>query len=141
MSTLTNATARANELLALNPEITKTKLTAYLTLDDYSPKVVKDALATLMPAKSKPVTFASAYYGWLAEGARTLEEATAYIMDDSNSDNVKKHKSHYINIWQLTVDVRDSLVKTEAEPVKAEAKTEAKPVKVTRPKRVTKKTA
>ena len=49
--------------------------------------------------------FADVYYDWLAEAARTEEEAHDYIMGDE-SQNVRNHLTHYLNIWALAETVR-----------------------------------
>tara|TARA_R110000744_G_C19371578_1_gene562715 strand:- start:17090 stop:17680 length:591 start_codon:yes stop_codon:yes gene_type:complete len=49
--------------------------------------------------------FATKFYDWLAETARTADEVKAYIAGDGDhedtSDNVKKHASHYVAIGAM----------------------------------------
>ena len=62
-----------------------------------------------MPCYTKPkgegssrTSFASAYYDFLAGNpSMSVEDATAYITAESNSENVKKHASHYLAIHSL----------------------------------------
>ena len=49
--------------------------------------------------------FADTYYDWLAEESRTEQEAHDYIMGDE-SQNVRNHLTHYLNIWALAETVR-----------------------------------
>ena len=56
-------------------------------------------------AKGSPRGFAEVYYDWLAEAARTEQEAHDYIMSDE-SQNVRNHLTHYLNIWALAETVR-----------------------------------
>lgn len=56
-------------------------------------------------AKGGPRGFADIYYNWLAEAARTEQEAHDYIMSDE-SQNVRNHLTHYLNIWALAETVR-----------------------------------
>lgn len=56
-------------------------------------------------AKGGPRGFADVYYDWLAEAARTEQEAHDYIMGDE-SQNVRNHLTHYLNIWALAETVR-----------------------------------
>jgi hypothetical protein len=99
-------TTRINELQAQGLTIAKIK--AFLTLEDYS---AKDIAAGLKAAgvSSKPKTFASEYYNWLAESQRLRTEALDYILGfgeyGETSKNVQAHKSHYINIWELSVTI------------------------------------
>lgn len=59
------------------------------------------------PEKSKGGArgFADIYYDWLAEEARTEQEAHDYIMSNE-SQNVRNHLTHYLNIWALAETVR-----------------------------------
>lgn len=46
--------------------------------------------------------FASTYYDWLATDINVSEEdAKAYINNPENSENTRRHLSHYMNIWKL----------------------------------------
>lgn len=56
-------------------------------------------------AKGGPRGFAEVYYDWLAEEPRTEQEAHDYIMGDE-SQNVRNHLTHYLNIWALVETVR-----------------------------------
>ena len=56
-------------------------------------------------AKGGARGFADIYYDWLAEEARTEQEAHDYIMSDE-SQNVRNHLTHYLNIWALAETVR-----------------------------------
>ena len=56
-------------------------------------------------AKGGARGFADIYYDWLAEAARTEQEAHDYIMSDE-SQNVRNHLTHYLNIWALAETVR-----------------------------------
>lgn len=79
------------------------------------------------PTKAKAKGFAAEYYEWLARFPRTEQEAVDYIMDPANSNNTHKHKSHYMNIWELTVAVRANLgEEPEAEPEQEEQSDEVK---------------
>ena len=49
--------------------------------------------------------FAERFYDWLAEESRTEQEAHDYIMGDE-SQNVRNHLTHYLNIWALAETVR-----------------------------------
>lgn len=49
--------------------------------------------------------FTDTYYNWLAEAARTEQEAHDYIMSNE-SQNVRNHLTHYLNIWALVETVR-----------------------------------
>lgn len=56
-------------------------------------------------AKGGARGFADIYYDWLVEAARTEQEAHDYIMGDE-SQNVRNHLTHYLNIWALAESVR-----------------------------------
>ena len=56
-------------------------------------------------AKGGPRGFSDIYYDWLAEAARSEQEAHDYIMSDE-SQNVRNHLTHYLNIWALAETVR-----------------------------------
>lgn len=49
--------------------------------------------------------FADQYYDWLAQEARTEQEAHDLIMGNE-SQNVRNHLTHYLNIWALAETVR-----------------------------------
>ena len=54
---------------------------------------------------SSPRGFAEQYYDWLAEESRTEQEANDLIMSNE-SQNVRNHLTHYLNIWALAETVR-----------------------------------
>ena len=49
--------------------------------------------------------FTERFYDWLAEESHTEQEAHDYIMGDE-SQNVRNHLTHYLNIWALAETVR-----------------------------------
>lgn len=57
-------------------------------------------------AKAGAKGFADQYYDWLATDSRTEQEAADYIMS-SDSNNVRNHLVHYLNIWALAASVRE----------------------------------
>ena len=66
-------------------------------------KVVEDEVK---PAKRAGANgFAAMYYDWLAETSRTEQEARDLIMSNE-SQNVRNHLTHYLNIWALCETVR-----------------------------------
>lgn len=78
----------------------------------------------LRPAKRAGASgFAAMYYDWLAETSRTEQEARDLIMSNE-SQNVRNHLTHYLNIWALCETVRKgqkvartlSAEKVEGEP-------------------------
>lgn len=78
----------------------------------------------LRPAKRAGASgFAAMYYDWLAEASRTEQEARDLIMGNE-SQNVRNHLTHYLNIWALCETVRKgqkvartlSAEKVEGEP-------------------------
>lgn len=70
-------------------------------------KALEEAYKAEQPAKTSggPRGFAEAYYDWLAETSRTELEAHDYIMSNE-SQNVRNHLTHYLNIWALAETVR-----------------------------------
>ena len=70
-------------------------------------KALEAAYKEAQPEKTSggPRGFAEMYYDWLAEAARTEQEAHDYIMGDE-SQNVRNHLTHYLNIWALAETVR-----------------------------------
>ena len=56
-------------------------------------------------ASSSPRNFAEQYYDWLAEASRSEQEAHDLIMSN-DSQNVRNHLTHYLNIWALAETVR-----------------------------------
>ena len=84
-------------------------------------KVIEDEVK---PAKRAGASgFAAMYYDWLAEASRTEQEARDLIMSNE-SQNVRNHLTHYLNIWALCETVRKgqkvsrslSAEKVEGEP-------------------------
>ena len=70
------------------------------------------------------VGFASTYYDFLVANPYVVEaEAKAYIMNPKNSENVRRHESHYMNLWKLTNRIMVTLTepKSADEPEVAEA--------------------
>ena len=70
-------------------------------------KELEAAYKEAQPAKSSggPRGFADVYYDWLAESSREEQEAHDYIMGN-DSQNVRNHLTHYLNIWALAETVR-----------------------------------
>lgn len=70
-------------------------------------KTLEAEYKAAQPEKSKGGArgFADIYYDWLAEAARSEQEAHDYIMSDE-SQNVRNHLTHYLNIWALAETVR-----------------------------------
>lgn len=84
-------------------------------------KVIEDEVK---PAKRAGASgFAAMYYDWLAAESRTEQEARDLIMGNE-SQNVRNHLTHYLNIWALCETVRQgqkiartlSAEKVEGEP-------------------------
>ena len=81
--------------------------------------------------------FAAMYYDWLAGESRTEQEARDLIMGNE-SQNVRNHLTHYLNIWALCETVRQgqkvlrsiSAEKNEGGPAEPKA---AKPTKAKEP--------
>ena len=60
----------------------------------------------IKPAKRAGANgFAAEYYDWLATASRTEQEARDLIMSNE-SQNVRNHLTHYLNIWALCETVR-----------------------------------
>ena len=70
-------------------------------------KALEAAYKEAQPEKTSggPRGFAEVYYDWLAEESHTEQEAHDYIMGDE-SQNVRNHLTHYLNIWALAETVR-----------------------------------
>ncbi len=81
------------------------------------------------PAKSTGGAkgFAAEYYDWLADGSRSEQDAHDYIMSNE-SDNVRNHLTHYLNIWALAETIRcgEPVTRTIQGQGKAKAKSAAK---------------
>lgn len=72
-----------------------------------SVKTLEEAWKAAQPAKTAGGAkgFADQYYDWLAETSRTEQEAHDLIMGNE-SQNVRNHLTHYLNIWALAETVR-----------------------------------
>ena len=108
MDTLTTSTAL--ELIEANEGDTITVLRARMVIEGYGAKVINEAIAEAKAAgtlenKSRSAGFAASFYDFLTESTRTKDEAIAFINDET-SDNVKKHETHYLAIWELAENVR-----------------------------------
>ena len=70
-------------------------------------KALEAAYKDAQPEKTSggPRGFAEMYYDWLAEASREEQEAHDYIMSNE-SQNVRNHLTHYLNIWALAETVR-----------------------------------
>ena len=86
----------------------------------------------IKPAKRAGANgFTAMYYGWLAETSRTEQEARDLIMSNE-SQNVRNHLTHYLNIWALCETVRAGYpilrtIGAEKDPAGAEPKAKAAP--------------
>ena len=61
---------------------------------------------SIKPAKRAGANgFAAEYYDWLATASRSEQEARDLIMSNE-SQNVRNHLTHYLNIWALCESVR-----------------------------------
>ena len=61
---------------------------------------------SIKPAKRAGANgFTAEYYDWLATASRSEQEARDLIMS-SESQNVRNHLTHYLNIWALCETVR-----------------------------------
>ena len=97
-------------------------------------KALEAAYKEAQPEKTSggPRGFAEMYYDWLAEAARTEQEAHDYIMSNE-SQNVRNHLTHYLNIWALAETVRrgEKVVRTisagKASPKPNKEKASAEP--------------
>ena len=71
-------------------------------------KALEAAYKEAQPEKTSggPNGFSEVYYDWLAEAARSEQEAHDYIMSPDTSNNTKAHLTHYLNIWALAETVR-----------------------------------
>ena len=66
-------------------------------------KIIEDEVK---PAKRAGANgFAAMYYDWLAVESRTEQEARDLIMGNE-SQNIRNHLTHYLNIWALCETVR-----------------------------------
>ena len=90
---------------------------------------------SIKPAKRAGANgFAAEYYDWLAAASRSEQEARDLIMGNE-SQNVRNHLTHYLNIWALCETVRRgekvmrslSAEKDEGEEPKAKAPAKKEP--------------
>ena len=90
---------------------------------------------SIKPAKRAGANgFAAEYYEWLAAASRSEQEARDLIMGNE-SQNVRNHLTHYLNIWALCETVRRgekvmrslSAEKAEGEEPKAKAPAKKEP--------------
>lgn len=96
-------------------------------------KTLEAAYKEAQPEKTSggPRGFAERFYDWLAEEGRTEVEAHDYIMADE-SENTRRHLTHFLNIWALAETVRsgEKVVRTisagKASPKASSAKAEPK---------------
>ena len=95
-------------------------------------KVIEDEVK---PAKRAGASgFAAMYYDWLAADSRTEQEARDLIMGNE-SQNVRNHLTHYLNIWALCETVRQGQKVARSLPAeKVEGEPAAKAPKVTKVK-------
>ena len=72
-----------------------------------SVKTLEAAWKAAQPEKAQGSRggFAEHYYDWLAGGERSEVEAHDYIMSD-DSENTRRHLTHFLNIWALAETVR-----------------------------------
>lgn len=97
---MTNLT---NRVIELNEDgLTIAKIRATLTLEDYTGKEISAAIKEAGISSAKR-GFASDFYDFLAKEQRLESEALEMIM--AGSDNVIKHKSHYLAIWELSNNI------------------------------------
>ena len=85
---------------------------------------------SIKPAKRAGANgFAAMYYDWLARESHTEQEARDLIMS-SESQNVRNHLTHYLNIWALCETIRAGypILRTIGPEVPVKAKA-AKPAK------------
>ena len=82
-----------------------TKIKACLIIEDLvsSDKQAQEAIKAA-GLSAKKVGFAQDFYDFLAKEIRSEKEAILFITTDT-SDNVKKHKSHYLAIWELSTKI------------------------------------
>ena len=85
---------------------------------------------SIKPAKRAGANgFAAMYYDWLARESHTEQEARDLIMGNE-SQNVRNHLTHYLNIWALCETIRAGypILRTIGPEVPVKAKA-AKPAK------------
>ena len=104
---MSNINTRVEKLKAEG--LTLRKIRAYLEIEDYSAKEIAEATKGLSAKKG----FRAAFHSWLIEAERTEEEAAEYIEGlgayGETSENVKKHRTVYLNEYRLARDIRASL--------------------------------
>ena len=99
-------------------------------------EIWREVEESIKPAKRAGANgFAAEYYDWLAGSSRTEQEARDLIMS-SESQNVRNHLTHYLNIWALCESVRSGskVMRTigaekDSAGEEAPAKAKAKPAK------------
>ena len=101
-----------------------------------SVKTLEAAWKAAQPEKAQGTRggFAERFYDWLAEDGRTEIEAHDYIMSD-DSENTRRHLTHFLNIWALAQTVRTgtkvtrtiSAGKASPKPEGSSAKSKAEP--------------
>ena len=101
-------------------------------------KALEAAYKEAQPEKTSggPRGFADMYYDWLAETSRSEQEAHDLIMSNE-SQNVRNHLTHYLNIWALAETVRrgEKVVRTiTAGKASPKAKSSAEPKAKAEPK-------
>lgn len=127
MTTLNNAIARLEELLALNPSYTKTKLKAFLLIDDYSNAIIKEALEAVAPSAARPNSFRDDYYNYLVNNPlATRKEAEAFIRtSEFATPNVIKHLTAFLRDYDLVKRVRDTVLTEANEEQEKDTRSEA----------------
>ena len=65
----------------------------------------KEDIEIAIPTGEKRKCFVNDYYDYLAEAPRTLKEAEEYIMDESNSDNVRAYVKMHLNVAELAAAI------------------------------------
>lgn len=90
---------------------------------------------SIKPAKRAGANgFAAEYYDWLATASRTEQEARDLIMS-SESQNVRNHLTHYLNIWALCESVRSGAKVMRTIGSEKESAVEEAPAKAKAPKK------
>lgn len=96
-----------NEIIETYKDSPISVIRAHLTIAGYSGKEVTEALKEAGVSSAK-LGFASDYYDFLGSELRTREEAIAFIKEGNakvESNNILKHSSHYLNIFDLSVTI------------------------------------
>lgn len=82
------------------------KIRATLQLEDFSDKDISAAIKEA-GITSRRASFANEFYDWLAEAPRDSEEVKKYILNEKNSENVRKHLSHYAGIADMARKIHE----------------------------------